>query len=74
MSDDGHRDNPRDMTGDSVFERFTDAANLSLFFARMLAKEIGGEKIEPEHLFLALLRADRGPLPRVFAAAEAIRW
>lgn len=52
-----------------MFERFTESARRTLFFARYAASELGGEAIAPEHLLLGLLRADEGPTLRLFADA-----
>ena len=51
-------------------DRLTDAASITLLHTRLLATELGGDEIEVEHLLLALLRVDRGPLPRLFAGAD----
>jgi ATP-dependent Clp protease ATP-binding subunit ClpC len=53
-----------------MFERYTDAARRTLFFARYETAELGGMTIEAEHLLLALLRADKGPTPHLFAVAD----
>jgi ATP-dependent Clp protease ATP-binding subunit ClpA len=53
-----------------MFERFTETARRTLFFARQETTDIGGAAIEAEHLLLALLRADTGPTPHVFAVAD----
>jgi ATP-dependent Clp protease ATP-binding subunit ClpC len=52
-----------------MFERFTDGARRALFFARFEVSELGGPAIEAEHFLLGILRADKGPTPRLFAAA-----
>ena len=46
-----------------MFERFTEKARRVIFFARYEASQYGAPYIQPEHLFLGLLREDR----RVFA-------
>ena len=53
-----------------MFERFTEPARRTLFFARYETTELGGSEIEPEHFLLALLRGDRGPTLQVFAGAN----
>jgi ATP-dependent Clp protease ATP-binding subunit ClpC len=53
-----------------MFERFTEPARRTLFFARYEATGLGGGEIEPEHLLLGLLRADKGPTPYLFAVAN----
>lgn len=40
-----------------MFERYTDTARRSLFFARYEVTQFGGLAIEPEHLVLGVLRA-----------------
>jgi ATP-dependent Clp protease ATP-binding subunit ClpC len=52
-----------------MFERYTEKARRTVFFARFEASQFGSPKIEPEHLLLGLLRedkalADRLPHPR----------
>ncbi|MGD1092965.1 MAG: Clp protease N-terminal domain-containing protein [Bryobacteraceae bacterium] len=42
-----------------MFERYTEAARRSIFFARYEASKFGSRLIEPEHLLLGLLREDR---------------
>ena len=53
-----------------MFERFTEEARRTLFFARYETTELGGMAIEAEHILLGLLRADKGPTPRLFAVAD----
>jgi len=53
-----------------MFERFNETARRTLFFARHETTELGGVAIEPEHILLGLLRADKGPTPHLFAAAD----
>jgi ATP-dependent Clp protease ATP-binding subunit ClpC len=52
-----------------MFERFTETARRTLFFARHETTELGGLAIEAEHILLGLLRADKGPTPHLFAVA-----
>lgn len=40
-----------------MFERCTEEARLSLFYARLTVEKTGGTAIEPEHLLLGILRA-----------------
>ncbi|MGA2133688.1 MAG: Clp protease N-terminal domain-containing protein [Bryobacteraceae bacterium] len=42
-----------------MFERYTEQARRSIFFARYEASQFGARSIEPEHLLLGLLREDR---------------
>jgi ATP-dependent Clp protease ATP-binding subunit ClpC len=53
-----------------MFERFTVTARATLLFARQETTELGGMTIEAEHILLGLLRADKGPTPRLFAVAN----
>jgi ATP-dependent Clp protease ATP-binding subunit ClpC len=50
-----------------VFERYTEPARRSLFFARYEVTQMGGLTIEPEHLLLGIARGDTG------AAAQALK-
>src|SRR5439155_7747459 len=42
-----------------MFERFTEKARRTIFFARYEASQFGSHAIEPAHLLLGLLREDR---------------
>jgi ATP-dependent Clp protease ATP-binding subunit ClpC len=42
-----------------VFERYTETARRTIFFARFEASKLVSSCIEPEHLLLGLLQADR---------------
>lgn len=42
-----------------MFERFTESARCTLFFARFEVSELGGVAIEAEHILLGILRASR---------------
>jgi ATP-dependent Clp protease ATP-binding subunit ClpC len=53
-----------------MFERFTEPARRTLFFARYETTELGGGEIAPEHLLLGLLREANGPMPYLFAGAN----
>ncbi len=61
-----------------MFERYTEKARRSIFFARYEASQFGSPYIETEHLLLGILREDKAltnqflPL-RSHAAAESIR-
>ena len=50
-----------------MFERFTEQARRTLFFARYEASQLGSVSIETEHLLLGLIREDSGVPQRVFA-------
>ena len=54
-----------------MFERYTEKARRTIFFARYEASQFGAEFIEPGHLLLGLLREDRTLLPAL--EFEAIR-
>jgi ATP-dependent Clp protease ATP-binding subunit ClpC len=41
-----------------MFERYSEEAKRTLFFARYAVAEHGGTQLEPEHLLLGVLRAD----------------
>ena len=60
-----------------MFERYTDNARQSIFFARYEASQFSSGFIEPEHLLLALLRESTGLASRLLrsspAAAEYLR-
>jgi len=53
-----------------MFERYTDDARRALFFARYEVSAIGGEKIEPAHILLGLLRSTRGLVHDLFKQAD----
>jgi quinol monooxygenase YgiN len=50
-----------------MFERYTDRARRTLFFARYEASELGSFSIETEHLLLGLIREGKGLTSRIFA-------
>jgi len=59
-----------------MFERYTEKARRTIFFARYEASQFGSPYIEPEHLLLGLIREDNAlakRLRRSRASAEAIR-
>jgi ATP-dependent Clp protease ATP-binding subunit ClpA len=45
-----------------MFERFTEKARRTIFYARHEASQFGSPQIESEHLLLGLLREDKGAL------------
>jgi ketosteroid isomerase-like protein len=51
-----------------MFERFTERARRTLFFARYEATQIGGAAIGTEHLLLGIIREGKGPTARIFAS------
>jgi hypothetical protein len=53
-----------------MFERYTERARRTLFFARYEASQLGSITIEPEHLLLGLLREGKGLTSRIFARAH----
>jgi ketosteroid isomerase-like protein len=53
-----------------MFERFTERARRTLFFARYEATQIGGASIGTEHLLLGLLREGKGPTSQIFARSH----
>jgi hypothetical protein len=59
-----------------MFERYTEKARRTIFFARYEASQFGGSFIETEHLLLGLLREDKDLANRFlgpYAKIEAIR-
>ena len=52
-----------------MFERYSEEAKRTLFFARYAVAEHGGTQLEPEHLLLGVLRADPEAVLR-FAASD----
>ena len=59
-----------------MFERFTEKARRSVFFARHEAVQLGSSYIETEHLLLAVLREDKALTNRYlywYASLESIR-
>jgi ATP-dependent Clp protease ATP-binding subunit ClpC len=53
-----------------MFERYTEAARRTLFFARYEVSEMGALALEPEHVLLGVLRVDKGPIRTLFAQAQ----
>ncbi len=59
-----------------MFEKYTEDARKSIFFARYEASHLGGSEIDTEHLLLGILRADRNLARRLFplrVTEEAVR-
>jgi len=50
-----------------MFERYTESARRTLFFARYEAGQRGSVSIESEHLLLGLVREGKGPVGRLLA-------
>lgn len=53
-----------------MFERFTERARRTLFFARYEATQLGSASIETEHLLLGLIREGKGLTSRIFARSH----
>jgi ATP-dependent Clp protease ATP-binding subunit ClpC len=53
-----------------MFERYTELARRTLFFARYEATQFGGVFIETEHILLGLLRESGAVVGRIFIDAE----
>ena len=49
-----------------MFERFTEAARRTLFFARFEVTQLGATAIEPEHILLGLCREPKGLVAHIF--------
>ena len=49
-----------------MFERFTEQARRTLFFARFEVTQLGATAIEPEHILLGLFREPKGLVARIF--------
>jgi lipoprotein-releasing system ATP-binding protein len=57
-----------------MFERYTDRARRTIFFARYQASEFGSAEITTEHLLLGMLREDNALLQEITGlASQAIR-
>ena len=52
-----------------MFERYTERARRTLFFARWEASQLGGVSITPEHLLLGIVREGKGATAHIFSAA-----
>src|SRR5215475_8517660 len=52
-----------------MFERYTERARRTLFFARYESSQLGNLSIQPEHMLLGLVREAKGPISRIFSAA-----
>jgi ATP-dependent Clp protease ATP-binding subunit ClpC len=53
-----------------MFERYTERARRTLFFARYEASELGQRSIEAEHLLLGLLREGKGLTFKILEKAQ----
>jgi ATP-dependent Clp protease ATP-binding subunit ClpC len=53
-----------------MFERYTEPARRTLFFARYEASQLGGGSIETEHVLLGLLRESGSVVGRIFLGAD----
>src|SRR5881392_2323173 len=56
-----------------MFERYTESARRSLFFARYEASQLGSISIEPEHLLLGLVRDSRALSTLTHISPEELR-
>jgi ATP-dependent Clp protease ATP-binding subunit ClpC len=52
-----------------MFERYTESARRTLFYARYEASQVGGDSVEPEHLLLGMLRESGAVVGGIFGAA-----
>jgi enamine deaminase RidA (YjgF/YER057c/UK114 family) len=52
-----------------MFERYTERARRTLFFARYESSQLGSLSILPEHMLLGLVREGKGPISRICSAA-----
>jgi ATP-dependent Clp protease ATP-binding subunit ClpC len=53
-----------------MFERYTESARRTLFYARYEASQLGGDCVEPEHILLGMLRESGAIVGRLFVAAD----
>ena len=53
-----------------MFERYTEGARRTIFFARYEALQVGSADIETEHILLGLLREDKALFRRVLSNVE----
>ena len=53
-----------------MFEKYTEKARRTIFFARYEVSELGGQSIGPEHLSLGLLREDKSLIPRLLGEQD----
>jgi ATP-dependent Clp protease ATP-binding subunit ClpC len=53
-----------------MFERYTEAARRTLFFARYEASQLGTLTIETEHVLLGILRGGKTPTQTIFERAQ----
>jgi hypothetical protein len=56
-----------------MFERYTELARRTLFFARYEASQSGSLSIEPAHLLLGLMRENKGATASILARAQITR-
>jgi ATP-dependent Clp protease ATP-binding subunit ClpC len=55
-----------------MFQRHTERARRTVHWARYIAFHVGSPSIEPEHLFLGILRQDMGLANRLFGSPWAL--
>jgi ATP-dependent Clp protease ATP-binding subunit ClpC len=55
-----------------MFERYTERARRTIFWARFIADQVGSPEIEPIHLLLGLLRVDMTLAQRFFGSPWAL--
>jgi ATP-dependent Clp protease ATP-binding subunit ClpC len=55
-----------------VFDRYTEQARKTIFFARYEASQFGNPEIQTEHLLLGILREDAALATRVLGSAERL--
>src|SRR3989442_8205878 len=53
-----------------MFERYTEAARRTLFFARYEASRLGATSIETGHVLLSLIRENKGLVAQVLALSQ----
>jgi ATP-dependent Clp protease ATP-binding subunit ClpC len=53
-----------------MFERYSESARRTLFFARYEVTHLGGSSIEPEHILLGLIRERKGLVARILEASQ----
>jgi methylmalonyl-CoA/ethylmalonyl-CoA epimerase len=56
-----------------MFEKYTEAARRTIFYARYEASESGSKSIEPEHILLGMLHEKKEPLPRLLPAEITVQ-
>ncbi|MFL6209037.1 MAG: exo-beta-N-acetylmuramidase NamZ domain-containing protein [Pyrinomonadaceae bacterium] len=55
-----------------MFERYTEQARRTIFFARYEASQFGAPSIEPEHILLGILREDKPLFAHLLPTADAL--